>query len=201
MAVNLKSSGAKALLASGLSAAAITSALYLIVPLEGEVKNKQGLHVAYIDAVGVPTACFGDTGKDLYGRVIRKGMTYTDAECYQMLGEELKKFENEIKPLVKVPYASPFQQAGILSYTYNVGVTNFKQSTLRKKLNSGDHPGACDELLKWVYAKSIKLKGLETRRGVERQWCLGNVSPDVKVTYSQLMLEMSSQTKRVEDVQ
>jgi hypothetical protein len=64
---------------------------------------------------------------------------------------------------------------------------------LRRKLNSGDHAGACDELLKWVYAKGIKLKGLETRRGVERQWCMGNVSPQVRLTYSQLMLEMTTQ--------
>ena len=44
------------LAATGLSAVAITSAGYLIIPQEGSVKNKQGQHVAYIDAVGVPTA-------------------------------------------------------------------------------------------------------------------------------------------------
>lgn len=183
----------------GLSASAIIAALFLIIPHEGSVVNKNGLHVAYMDPVGVPTACWGQTGKDLRGRVIRPGMLYTETECLEMLGHEVKRFETQVDALVKVPYASPFQKAGIISFTYNVGVGNLQKSTLLKKLNTGNHAGACDELIKWIYARGIKLKGLETRRGVERQWCLGNVSPDVRLTYSEAMLEMIKQTSQKEE--
>ena len=40
-----------------LSVVAITTILFLIIPQEGSVVDKKGVHVAYIDAVGVPTAC------------------------------------------------------------------------------------------------------------------------------------------------
>lgn len=185
--------------AKGLSAAAIISMIFLIIPQEGKVVNKQGIHIAYLDAVGVPTACYGQTGVDLHGRAIRPGMRYTEAECVEMLTHEVSKFEKRVDDLVKVPYASPFQKAGVLSFTYNVGVGNLQKSTLLKKLNSGNHPAACDELLDWLYAKGVALPGLKTRRSVERQWCLGNVPPDVRVTYSELMIEMIKQTSQKEE--
>ena len=189
----------KTLLASGLSASALVGALFLIIPQEGKVVDKQGTHIAYLDAVGVPTACYGQTGKDLHGRTIRVGMRYTEDECLVMLGHEVKKFEDKVDSLVRVPYASPFQKAGVISFTYNVGVGNLQKSTLLKKLNAGKHEAACDELLKWIYARGIKLKGLETRRGVERQWCLGNVSPDVRLTYSEAVLQMIKQASQKEE--
>ena len=184
------------LLGAGLAAPAILAASFLIIPYEGKVVNKQGYHVAYVDAVGVHSACYGQTGKDLYGRTIKKGTTYTEEECLKMLSTTIKKFEKEISQVVKVPYSSPFQQAGVLSFTYNVGVTNLKSSSLLRKLNAKDYGGACGELLKWIYAKGIKLKGLETRRYTERQWCLGNVPQEVTLTYNTLMLAMVKQSSK-----
>ncbi|HHH1923798.1 TPA: glycoside hydrolase family protein, partial [Yersinia enterocolitica] len=64
------------------------------------------------------------------------------------------------------------QKAALYSFTYNVGQHAFIQSTLLKKLNTGDIKGACDELRLWIYADGQSWKGLQNRRGVERELCL-----------------------------
>lgn len=168
-------------LAAGVSIPAAISGAYLIIPHEGSVKNKNGEHVVYLDAVGIPTACYGQTGKDHLGRVIRLGMTYKEEECILMLTKTIEKFEKQLDSLVKVPYASDYEKAALISFSYNVGIGNVQTSTLIKKINNKDHIGACNELSKWIYAQKKLLKGLVIRREDERQWCLGNVSYEVKM--------------------
>ena len=56
-------------------------------------------------------------------------------------------------------------------FTYNVGSGAFASSTLLKKLNAGDVPGACKELQRWTYAGGKQWKGLITRREIEREVC------------------------------
>lgn len=58
--------------------------------------------------------------------------------------------------------------------------TNNDMTEVLRKLNNGDHTGACDQLIRCVYAQGKKLNGLVSRRGEERQWCLGNVPWEVK---------------------
>lgn len=189
--MGIKNTISKKLVAMGLSASAALSAGYLIVPWEGSVKNKQGEHVAYIDAVGVPTGCYGQTGTDLYGRLIRKGMTYTEQECLIMLEKSVKHFESVVDRNVRVPYASPYQKAALISFSYNVGEGNLRSSTLLRQLNSGQHEAACEQLIRWVYAKKKILKGLVDRRSEEMQWCLGEVPYEVEITF----LEIVNMTK------
>lgn len=185
--MSIKKTISKKLVALGLSASAAISTGYLIIPWEGSVKNKQGQHVAYIDAVGIPTACYGQTGKDLYGNPIRKGMTYSENECLIMLSRSVRHFENVVDKSVNVSYASPYQKAALISFTYNVGEGNFRSSTLLRRLNSGDHAGACDQLTRWVYAQKKKLNGLVARRMSEKSWCMGEVSDDIKVNFDDIL--------------
>lgn len=185
--MSIKKTLSKKLVALGLSASAALSAGYLIIPWEGSVKNKQGQHVAYIDAVGVPTACYGQTGKDLYGKPIRKGMVYSEEECLIMLEKSVKHFEAVVDKYVHVSYASPYQKAALISFTYNVGEGSLKSSTLLKKLNRSDHIGACEELIRWVYAKKKKLPGLVNRRSEEMQWCLGEAPLEAVITFQEIL--------------
>lgn len=180
-----KSTMAKYLVGGGMSIAAALGTAYLIVPSEGSVKNRQGQHVVYLDAVNIPTACYGQTGKDYKGRTIKLGMTYSEEECLIMLESSVKKFEAEVDKVVKVNYASDYQKASLISFTYNVGIGNLQSSTLLKRLNSGQHKAACDQLSAWVYAQKRKLGGLVTRRELERQWCMGEVPYEVKVTFNE----------------
>lgn len=185
--VNRKSSLTKKAAALGLSAAAALSAGWLIIPWEGEVKNSKGQHVAYLDAVGIPTACWGRTGKDLYGKVIQKGMTYSEEECLIMLEDSVRSAENAVDRYTKVPFASTFQKASLISFTYNVGNGAYAGSTLLKDLNAGDHDKTCERLLDWKYANKKVLPGLVKRRGEEKQWCLGNVPYEAVVSFSEIV--------------
>ena len=113
--------------------------------------------IAYPDAVGVPTICYG------YTENVFLGMSKTKQECVYLLKKEIDKRTKYILD----NYSGPITQGELdayVSFSYNVGIGAFSRSTLFKKLKSGDHIGACNELLKWVYAKGKKLPGLVARR-------------------------------------
>ena len=63
------------------------------------------------------------------------------------------------------------QKAAFLSFAFNVGAQKFCGSTLVKKANQGDMPGACAELSRWTYAGGRELPGLVKRRAAERALC------------------------------
>lgn len=121
--------------------------------------------IAYLDPVGIPTICEGVT------QGVQLGDTATPQECDEKLEKELRAHAAFVDDLVKVPLKTN-EYAAYVSFVYNVGGTNFKNSTLLKKLNAGDHVGACKELPRWVYAGGKKLRGLERRRQAEMELCL-----------------------------
>lgn len=170
----------------GLSAAAALSGGFLTIPHEGAVKDKQGYHTVYKDPVGILTFCYGETGKDMYGREPRMGMKYTEEECLTMLAKRLPEFEKKIDMYVHVPYKSVYMKAQFIDFAYNVGVGAFSKSTLLRYLNNGEYTKACDGLLAWKYAGGKVLPGLVKRRQEERSWCLGYVNPDVIITYNEI---------------
>lgn len=61
------------------------------------------------------------------------------------------------------------QRAAIISFVYNVGVTNFTRSTMFKLLQQNKLEAAGNEFEKWVFSNGVKLKGLENRRKEEKQ--------------------------------
>lgn len=124
--------------------------------------------VAYLDPVGIPTACFGET------KGIKLGMRFTRQECEGMLIESLIAHERGMMACTKVDLPDD-RYVALLSFTYNVGVGNYCGSTLVKKLNAGDVRGACDQLTRWTRAKGIELPGLVKRRAAERELCLKGV--------------------------
>lgn len=121
--------------------------------------------IAYLDPVGIPTICDGITAG------VSLGDTATAEECDEKLEAELQVYAKQVERYVTVPL-KPTQFAALTSFTYNVGLGNFKSSTLLRKLNAGDYEGACKELPRWVYAKGKKLRGLEIRRQKEMELCL-----------------------------
>ena len=153
---------AKALAGLGLSAAAIMAGSGTVSYFEGKA-NK-----AYPDPVGIITICYGET------RGVKKGDYKTDEECLESLASELAEHEKGMLKVVNVPLSTK-EQAAYLSFTYNLGVTAFTNSTLLKKLNSGDRVGACNELLRWDFANGKRLTGLTKRRKTEQEICLEGV--------------------------
>lgn len=53
--------------------------------------------------------------------------------------------------------------------TFNLGAGTLQRSTLRTKLNRGEHWHVPDELMRYVYANGKKVPGLIMRRMAEVQ--------------------------------
>ena len=130
----------------------------------------------YLDPVGIWTIGWGHAivvGKDfLRGKQNRAkafalypcGLTIPEAET--LLRADVMDKCRDVDSLIKVSL-NDNQYAAIVSFTFNLGVGNLKQSTLLKKLNAGDFEGAANEFRKWNKAGGRVLAGLTRRREAE----------------------------------
>lgn len=148
----------KKLLALGASSIIAVTGGYLIGPFEGK------RNAAYLDLVGIPTLCFGETTG------VKIGDYKTDEECEQSLAKELTKYNTNMKRNVTVPLKE-YEEIAYTSFVWNIGETQWNKSTLLKKLNAGDNLGACKELLRWNMAGGKVVKGLTNRRVAEYNVC------------------------------
>jgi len=123
---------------------------------------------AYKDIVGVVTICSGET------RGVKIGDYKTDDECEAMTQEAVLEFAEYVDDVVTVD-VSPKTHAAITSFTYNVGKSALKGSTLLRKLNRGDYVGACNEMLRWNRAGGRVVQGLVNRRKAENALCLDGI--------------------------
>ena len=57
--------------------------------------------------------------------------------------------------------------AAIVDFTFNLGAGRLQASTLRRRVNQRDWPGAGRELQRWVYGAGRVLPGLVLRREAE----------------------------------
>jgi len=160
----------------------------------GVVKMLEGRTLeSHLDSGGVPTICDGAIrNKD--GTPVKLGQTKTDDECDELLhgnyGQALRHVYNKTEIEL-----SPYQLAGLGSFTFNVGPGAYDKSTLLKLLNQGHVLAACDQLRRWTRIrvqsgsvrdmrdgvkdgmmdckiKENKCYGLVTRREKEREMCL-----------------------------
>lgn len=174
-----------AFVAAGLPATAAYVGYDLTMPSEGLVLSP------YSDPVGLKTACVGHlyTKKD----VVKD--KYTEEECMTIFAQDYKKHRAELDSVVKVPYASEWEREALTDFTFNNGIGNLKSSTLLSLVNQGKHKEACQQLVRWVYAKGKKLKGLVTRRDNTMPYCLGELSYDKQRDYADFLKEYENEVK------
>lgn len=98
---------------------------------------------------------------------VKPGDQITVAQAEAWLAEDIDAAEKAVNTLVTVSL-SQGQFDALCAFVFNIGRTAFASSTLLKKLNAGDIPGAADEFLRWVHAGPKALKGLKRRRTEER---------------------------------
>jgi GH24 family phage-related lysozyme (muramidase) len=131
------------------------------------IKHFEGLELrAYQDPVGIWTIGYGHTAA-AGPPTVTAGQTITEAEAEAILRRDLELFETGVRGLVKVPVNSN-QFSALVSFSFNVGLGALETSTLLRKLNAGDYPGAANELPRWVKAGGQTLPGLVRRRDAER---------------------------------
>ena len=94
---------------------------------------------------------------------------------------DILSFENDVNRLVKIKITQHAYDA-LVSFCFNLGAANLKQSTLLKKLNSGDIEGAAAEFPKWdnvrVAGKLQPNEGLRRRRLAEQAMFLNGKYPE-----------------------
>lgn len=141
------------------------------------ISGKQYLR-AYLDVVGVATACDGLTS--YRGRKIRITDQFTEAQCAVMLEEELvthAKGVMQCTPGLALTYAGRDRaRFAAVSLAYNVGVGGYCTSTARRLFNVGRIGPACDAMLAWnkvtIAGKKVVNRGLDGRRKREHAHCV-----------------------------
>lgn len=128
------------------------------------IKNFEGLRLkAYRCSSNRLTIGYGHTANVKESDVITK----EQAENY--LTQDLKRFENAVNRLVKVPLTQN-QFDALISFTFNLGEGNLQKSTLLKLLNERKYNEAANQFERWCLdAQNRPLEGLKRRRKAEKE--------------------------------
>lgn len=116
---------------------------------------------------GLPVTGGYGTTLDENGQPFQLGKTYDQGYWNKLFARDLLKFERAVSEACPVTTQNQFD--ALVSFAYNVGIGNLKDSTLREKHNAGDYAGAKQEFGKWVKAKGKTLPGLVKRRAAEAE--------------------------------
>ena len=141
---------------------------------------------AYLDPIGIWTIGWGHAitvpGGFLRGpenkpkarAMYPGGITIAQAET--LLRGDLVDTARDVLNMSRVSLDDG-QYAALVSFAFNAGGGNLRQSTLLRKLNAGDFAGAADQFLVWNKARKngvlVELPGLTRRRRAERALFLG----------------------------
>ncbi|OJA82898.1 glycosyl hydrolase [Burkholderia ubonensis] len=151
----------------GVVGAATAALLVSIVP-----KFEGTKLVGYLDPVGIPTKCMGDTTNVVVGQ------RYSEAECRESLERQLIAHAEPVLKCTPSLKGHTYQLAAAVSFAYNVGTSEYCGSATAKRFNAGDWRGACRAMNQsdtgrpqWVYSDGRMLPGLVKRRADERALC------------------------------
>lgn len=123
----------------------------------------------YLCSAGVPTIGYGST---YYAN--GKKVKLTDSPISEEWAEELIKhtvthYERGVDSMTRDDI-NQNQFDALVSFAYNVGLTNYKNSTLLKRINANPKdPDIQKQFMKWVRAGGKVIKGLINRRTLEAQ--------------------------------
>ena len=127
------------------------------------IKSFEGRRlVAYQDSVGVWTIGYGHTKTAHEDKLIIK------STADRLLAEDLVEFEKYVEKYVTVSLTQN-QFDALVSWTFNLGPGNLKESTMLKKLNQGLYEEVPDEMRRWNKAGGEVLEGLVRRRDAEAE--------------------------------
>lgn len=125
------------------------------------IKQFEGLRLkAYLCPAGIWTIGYGHTS----GVSPNSFITIQEADEY--LHRDVATIEMQLNKLNLI--LRQCQWDAIISFVFNVGIGNFKSSTLLAKIRiNPDDNSIIDEFLRWVYANGKVMKGLQRRRLAE----------------------------------
>lgn len=127
----------------------------------------EGLYLTpYLCPAGVPTIGYGAT-RYLDGRPVR----LSDPAITRDAAERLLDLQLERIYLPAVlalcPGLAGARLAALTDFTFNLGVSALRASTLRRRVNAGDWEAVPGEMRRWVRVGGCVLRGLVLRREAE----------------------------------
>ena len=150
---------------------AVAGAMAIAVPFLNEHEGVE--YRPYKDVAGVWTVCQGITGPDVI-----LGKVYTQRECDSLLMKHLSIHRAAVDKALKVnvPVST---RAALYSFSFNVGTSAMRNSTVIRRMNRGDIRGGCEALSMWnkisVGGKKVVSKGLVNRRNAEIKLCVSEL--------------------------
>lgn len=115
---------------------------------------------AYRDQGGLWTIGWGHTDG------VKEGDICTAETAEEYLDQDLLCAEESVEQRVTVPLGNN-EFAGLVPFVFNVGDTQFKESTLLRKLNEGGYGLVPTYLRSWIFVKGKISQGLVKRRAAE----------------------------------
>jgi lysozyme len=89
-------------------------------------------------------------------------------EIDEILRKDLARFEQGVSRLITAPLTQG-QFDALVSFSFNVGLGNLQNSTLRMKVNREEFEAAAEQFLVWTKAGGKVLPGLVKRRTHEKE--------------------------------
>lgn len=167
------------------------SALVLAIALAASAKEGISL-VVYDDGLGIPTVCFGQTGRDIkFGQAPReldecsKGLLERIATGINHLDTKIGAIATPAGP-VTFKELTAGEQKAFMSIYDNVGDGRYgvkdgffaqkkenRVSRMVSRMRAGDRHGACMAILDWT---NPKWRGIQIRRKAENAECLSQLA-------------------------
>jgi len=123
----------------------------------------------YICPAGVPTIGYGATYYTNGTKVTMSDEPISEEWAEKLLSNMTHTYEKGVESLV-IPKITQNQFDALTSFAYNVGVTNFKKSTLLRLINKDpNNPEIAAQFMKWVRGGGKVINGLIKRRQIESQ--------------------------------
>jgi len=141
------------------------------------IKKHEGFRARpYLCPAGIPTIGYGNTYYPNGQKVQLSDPPITHEQATAMLQAVLEKYEGAVSRYVQTAITQA-QFDALVSFAYNVGMENLRQSTLLKKVNRNPaDPTIRAEFAKWTRANGRILEGLKKRRAEEAELYFSNQS-------------------------
>lgn len=121
----------------------------------------------YLCPAGVPTIGYGSTYYQNGVKVKLTDLAISEEAAEQLLKVNLVHYERGVDSMTK-DHINQTQFDALVSFAYNVGLVNYKNSTLLKRVNADPNdPDIEKQFMRWVRAGGKVIKGLIVRRNAE----------------------------------
>jgi lysozyme len=133
---------------------------------------------AYKDAAGMWTIGYGHTSAAGSPQV-RPGMKISRKEADHILARDVAMFAQGVQSLVSIPLTDG-QFSALVSFSYNVGLENFRKSSVLRAVNGGKFAAVPRRLSLWVKSGGRVLPGLVNRRAAEAAMFIEATPPPLR---------------------